>query len=609
MVFNTVFVTILFSFVGGQADKSINDRSSTMFYQQGPASSTHISQEVTAEDNTSTTCPPWTTYRNNTRSCECLEETLHQVVLCNRVTKQVDVLFCFCMTYSYSQKGVVIGHCIIACGLPRIYHTIRSNSSDMLNQEICGLYNREGQLCGQCIQYHAPPVYSYSLKCVPCKRKHFYQNLVKYLAVSFVPLTVFYVVVMLFRISVTSGPMVAYVLLSQIVGSPILIRLLLQPKYQPIPFLGLAEKFGITSYSVWNLEIMRIIIPEFCLHPKMNTLDMLALDYFIGVYPMMLILLTYLAVSLHDRSSFIVFLWRPFYKCFNCIRKEWDIRGSLIQGFATFTILSYVKILNVSFDILTPTYVSGTNGTKSLYVYYAGTIPFLGKDHLPYACLAIVAFSLLNLMPVILLLLYPIRKFRRILEYFKLHTQVLYSFMDAFQGCYKYRPLDCRYFAGLYLLLRILQLTCFCILKDPSYLGLTGFLLLITAMLVIYVKPYKNDTHNKIDIGFFLLFSGGHFIYLFYTYKLMLEDSGYKSMLITIAVAGFILFSLPIYGIGYFIHRALPNNTKERIKRYLSRCKRQQLPEVEDPQEESLPHRMENLEDYLSLTHQPSTPR
>lgn len=559
-------------------------------------------------DDSHEVCPPWTMYSNRTRSCKCLAEPLGGVVRCNSVTKQAAVLFCYCMTYSNSSRAVVAGHCLLACANPKTYHTIRTNDSLQINEEVCGPYNRRGQLCGQCLPDHAPAVYSYSLKCVPCRAEYFYRNLLKYLAISFIPLTVFYMVVILFRVAVTSGPMVAYVLLSQMVGSPILIRLLSQPRYSTTAHLGVVEKFGITTYSIWNLEVMRIIMPEFCLHPRMTTLDMLVLDYLIGIYPMVLVLLTYLAVSLHDRSALVVRFWAPFYTCFSCIRKEWNIRGSLVQGFATFTVLSYVKILNVSFDILTPVYVTTVNGTKSLFLYYAGNVAFFSKEHLLYACLAIVAFGLLNLLPVILLLLYPTRKFRRLLELLKLHTQLTYSFMDAFQGCYKYRPLDCRYFAGLYLLLRIIQLICFSIVKDPSYLGFTGFLLLITGMLVVYIKPYKNDTHNKIDTFFLMLFSGGHFIYLFYTYKSVLEIPSNETtlMLVSVVFAGVVLFSLPLYGLGFFIQHALPNTTKDKILQYFSKLRsRAQQPTglEEDAQYESLPHRMENLNEYTSLIH------
>ena len=78
--------------------------------------------------------------------------------------------------------------------------------------------------------------------------------------------------------------------------------------------------------------------------------------------------------------------------CFSRFSKKLSIKTSLIQAFATFILLSYVKILNVSFDILTPgkrfMNASGIEVGKQ-YWYYNGSLEYLGKDHIPYAILAI----------------------------------------------------------------------------------------------------------------------------------------------------------------------------------------------------------------------------
>ena len=69
-----------------------------------------------------------------------------------------------------------------------------------------------------------PPVYSYSLACVECSDYKY--NWLKYAAAAFLPLTAFYVLVVIFRISVTSEAMSAYVLASQIIAAPVHLRLL-----------------------------------------------------------------------------------------------------------------------------------------------------------------------------------------------------------------------------------------------------------------------------------------------------------------------------------------------------------------------------------------------
>ena len=91
-------------------------------------------------------------------------------------------------------------------------------------------------------------------------------------------------------------------------------------------------------------------------------------------------------------------------------RKNWDIRTSLIDSFAT---LLYLKFLSVAYDLLLPVYVyqlppSG-NLTISRRLFYDASIPYFGREHLPYAVVAIVALAFFAVLPAMVLLLYPFR--------------------------------------------------------------------------------------------------------------------------------------------------------------------------------------------------------
>ena len=46
-------------------------------------------------------------------------------------------------------------------------------------------------------------------------------------------------------------------------------------------------------------------------------------------------------------------------------RRSWDIRTSVVNSFATFFYLSYIKVLSVTTDLLVPTqvYKLGSNGS------------------------------------------------------------------------------------------------------------------------------------------------------------------------------------------------------------------------------------------------------
>ena len=133
----------------------------------------------------------------------------------------------------------------------------------------------------------------------------------------------------------------------QVITTMSLLPIILRLRQSHYYYLYILEVFGIL-----NLAYFGSVYTPICLHPKLNAMHLIALDYVVAVNPMFLIIVTYVAVGLHDRGPVIVSFWKPVYKLFTCIRKTWDIRGSLIQAFVTALILSYVKILNTSLKLL-----------------------------------------------------------------------------------------------------------------------------------------------------------------------------------------------------------------------------------------------------------------
>lgn len=445
-------------------------------------------------------CPVWTMYNSSDTSCQC-GDSLGGVVNCDKKTLQISMLFCYCMTYHEHRNETTVGWCLLMCHNTNLLSSTSHVHTSQLNHKICGPFNRKGQLCGNCTEDHGLPVYSYSMECVQCTESDLKKNLLKYIAVAFLPLTVFYFLVIIFKISITSGNMVGYILTCQIMTSPMLSRAM----YGVTHFTD-ASHVVMSCFSVWNLDFFRSLYTPFCIHPKLNTLHVLALDYLIGVYPLLLILLTYIAVTLHDRYPIVVKAWKPAYKIFMCIRREWNIRGSLIQAFATFLILLYVKILNVSFDLLFPIYLKNIEGNiiNRTYLLHNGEIEYFGSQHLPYGILAITMLTIFNILPMIMLFLYPGRCFwfftRRWCNHLTIQTV-----MDAFQGCYRYHPRNYRYLTAVYLFVRFLfSLTIF-LVRNSTILAIIGVYYIILAAIILVIEPYQNKAHNKIDILFFLL--------------------------------------------------------------------------------------------------------
>ena len=164
-------------------------------------------------------CPVWTTYNSSTQHCEC-GDSIRGVVHCDPDTRKVSLLRCYCITYNEDTNGTVVGPCIITCLTSRFCALTELDKQNVftsqLNQKMCGSFKRTGQLCGKCVENYSIPAYSYSQVCVKCPASDFKHNLIKYMSIAFLPLTVFYFMVILFRLSITSGNMVGYILVCQV---------------------------------------------------------------------------------------------------------------------------------------------------------------------------------------------------------------------------------------------------------------------------------------------------------------------------------------------------------------------------------------------------------
>ena len=149
----------------------------------------------------------------------------------------------------------------------------------------------------------------------------------------------------------------------------------------------------------------------------------------------------YLLVNLYDKNyRFIIAVWKPFRALFSLFKKNFDVRTSMIDSCATFFYLSSIKILSMIFDLLVPTQVyelhqDGYNYTFRLY--YSGDIEYFGKEHLPYAILAIIVSIVFVVLPLTVLVLYPFAFFQKFLDCIPVRWHILHTFMDAFQGVYK----------------------------------------------------------------------------------------------------------------------------------------------------------------------------
>jgi len=272
------------------------------------------------------------------------------------------------------------------------YIALPHNISD-LNDVFCTPLNRRGLLCRDCIDGFGPSLVTIGYACANCTENY---GWMLYILSELVPATVFYFVVLTFRIRITSAPMNCFVMFSQLVVFA----------SQEFEAALMAELDGtsravlkviLTGYGFWNLDFFRYFIPPFCVSQNLKNIHVFALQYVSAFYPLLLIALTYTCVELHGHNfKPIVWLWKPFHRCCVNVRRRWDTKASIIDIFTTFLLLSYSKLLFVSCFMFLGTKVYNADGKlvpgTSHVLLVDATVQFLSEEHLPFA---ITAFLIL----------------------------------------------------------------------------------------------------------------------------------------------------------------------------------------------------------------------
>ena len=487
-----------------------------VYVQSSQWASNAIEVSLPNQCSTNATCPTWFICKSG-KNCECGDEHDHAIV-CDPESLASAVLDCHCVTYDGKAESTYLGSCFYNCEnydsenrRDSIYTKLPKTPTSLDNNSACTYFHRTGLLCGDCEDGHSPLVLSYNLSCVKCPDGH--KNWWKFILVAFVPLTFFYFFVVVFNINVTSSRLHGVVWFSQALTSPICVRLIMITVSRSSPKYITAMKVMLSFYDFWNLNILRMVLPDVCLN--VTTLQALALDYLVALYPFVLILFSYIIIELYDRKCIcIVALWKPFQKILTPLKKSWNIRTSVIDSFATFILLSYVKFANVSFDLLVPTQIYQLGSNKStLGLFYSPSVAYFGHEHLPYALVAIAHLMLFVIAPTAMLILYPFQFFQKFLSLFPFNWHFLRAFVDAYQGCYKdgtdAGTLDCRWFASLALIIQLILLLIWSSTLSIIFFAYAIIALTIYLIALINIQPFKSApaSYPSTDTVFITLLS------------------------------------------------------------------------------------------------------
>ena len=195
------------------------------------------------------------------------------------------ILDCHCVTYDNHSMSIFLGSCFYNCENhkhdDKVYKKLPANPKELVKKSVCTHFHRTGVLCGDCEEGYSPFVLSYNLSCVKCPDGH--KNWWKFILAGFVPLTFFYLFVLLFNINVTSSRLHGVVWFSQALSVPALVRLIMNGISLRHQHYLVGVKVMLTFYGLWNFDLLHSVIPDICLN--ITTLQALALDYLVAFYP------------------------------------------------------------------------------------------------------------------------------------------------------------------------------------------------------------------------------------------------------------------------------------------------------------------------------------
>ena len=501
-------------------------------------------------------CPPGYILTNG--SCKCAASSYYGILKCD---PEAYILHGVWMGYCNSSRVHNVHLCTGDCPYgycsqndsSKIYHPLPMNLS-LLDSVICSP-TRTGRLCGKCKANHSVYFNSWKFACGTEERCHY--GALFYLLSNIIPLTVLFVIIIIFNINFTSGNVNGFILFAQILGSLEVHANDIIRFPSALKYMARVQNF---VYRIFSLDFFSLESLSFCLWKGATVMDIMMMKYVTIGYAFALVVFTVLVLR-----------WRKVAKYFPrfFVRKY-----TLIHGMSAFFTLCYAQCTSTCFQILTPQCLFTSDSVCSNnVVFIEGELePFHG-EHIKYATVAMLLLGVIVFLPPFLLLVYPL--LFKILGFCKLSETKFANYMwrmmpiqllDCFQNSFKD---EYRFFAGLYFLYRAIALAAI-----ASAITLTQIYTLIEIQLILVIvlhaafQPYKEKKHNIIDL---LLFSNLALIngIAQYNYAEIKGFRAHKSIRITATVIiQSVLISLPLVCAIFLLLRKVMKKLKRAKTAY-----------------------------------------
>ena len=370
------------------------------------------------------------------------------------------------------------------------YYVLPSNTNS-LEMFVCSDF-RHGILCGKCIDnytvYYHSPYYSCKEETSLCT-----YGIVFYILSELLPVTVLFLIILIFNIHLTSGALYSFIFYAQVLDT--LYVDAFGALHFNSPFSKLLNVYKVI-YGIFDFNIFIAENVSFCIYKNVTVLDLFLFQYLTIIYALLLILLTIFILKVNS-------LYTCIKLCHKCGRR--NIRGSVINGLTAFLVLCYFKCINVTYSILLPTHISSKK--ERIVPLFNGELQYMKGEHLKYAIPAFICLFMIILPPPLILLsdsiliklnsLFHIKRNRFTYYLLRIRMKIM-PFLDSFQGCFKD---NCRCFAGMFFAYRVLILLPYVysgnVISDYTCSEIFLFIIII---IHIFARPFQKTWHNHLDL-------------------------------------------------------------------------------------------------------------
>ena len=299
--------------------------------------------------------------------------------------------------------------------LTRGQHLLPSTatSREDLENAVCG-DSRRGVLCSYCAEDFTLLYHSRILECRNKSLVDCSYGVPLYIISALLPVTVLFLVILIFNIKLTSGALYSFVFYAQMLD------------FQALDAFGTAKasstfaKYILNVFSIvygsFNLNMLNIDGVSFCLINNANAMDLFMFHYGTTLYAVLLVMVTVLVLRLHS--------------CYCCVKLgnrcgKRNIRGSIVDGLSAFLVLCYFQCTKTTFQILTPTTLRG-KGEAALKTVplFLGDTEYFRMGHLPYAIPAIICLFVVVIPPPFILIFEPV--FTKLTDMEHIHDKSLH---------------------------------------------------------------------------------------------------------------------------------------------------------------------------------------